>query len=162
MGPLRRNASGGLRSWSSGNGSGRMRPRRGLRWWFMCCPPQRPCAGRRGGSCPGKGLMQQDHLRRPPNSRMCQVRASVRPPAPLRPGRNRSVAGRRSLPHPHGRGRRLWRRCLRLLRWRGQFFGRNDCLHSQQQISSSPIRSLRDAAGDVSYLRSQGAGQPHN
>ena len=35
----------------------------------------------------GKGLMQQDHLRRPPNSRMGQVRASVQPSAPRRPGR---------------------------------------------------------------------------
>ena len=108
----------------------------------------------------GKGLMQHDHLRRPPNSRTGQVRASVRSPAPRRPGRNRSVAGPRSLPHPHGRGRRIWRKWLSLLRWRSQYFGRNDCLQSQQQISSSPIRSLLDAAGDVSYLRSQGLVNP--
>ena len=118
-----------------------------------------------------------------PYSRTGQVRASEPPPAPRRPGRNRpvspighnaprsqgprggrncSVAGRRSLPHPHGRGRRTWRRCLRLLRWRGQFFGRNDWLQSQQQVPSSPIRSLPDAAGDVSCLRSWGAGQSRN
>ena len=54
-GPLRWNASGGLRRCSSGNGSGRTRPRRGFRWWFMRYPPQRSRAGRRGGSCPGEG-----------------------------------------------------------------------------------------------------------
>ena len=54
MGPLRRNASGGLRNCSTGNGSGRTRPRPGLRWWFMRCPPQRPRAGRSGSSGPGE------------------------------------------------------------------------------------------------------------
>ena len=54
-GPLRWNASGGLRRCSSGNGSGRTRPRRGFRWWFMRYPPQRSRAGRSGGSCPGEG-----------------------------------------------------------------------------------------------------------
>ena len=53
--PLCRNASGGLRSWSSGNGSGPTRPRRGLRWWFVRCPAQRSRAGRSGGSGLGEG-----------------------------------------------------------------------------------------------------------
>ena len=44
----------------------------------------------------GKGLMQQDHLRRPPNSRTGQVPASVRPPAPRRPQLRRG-AGERGL-----------------------------------------------------------------
>ena len=65
-----------------------------------------PRRGKAGGSCAarhsgpaavvlalGKALMQRNHLRRPPNSRTGQVRPSVRPPAPRRPGRNRSVAG---------------------------------------------------------------------
>ena len=142
-------------------------PRRSQRWFWPW----------------GRGQCNRITCDAPPNSRTGQVRASVHPPAPRRPGRNRtvspiehnaphsqgprggrnrSVAGRRSLPHPHGQGPRLWRRCLRLLRWRGQHFGRNDCLQSQQQISSSPIRSLPDAAGDVSCLSSQGAGQPNN
>ena len=51
------------------------------------------CAARLYGPAPvaaavlalGKGPMQQDHLRRPPNSRTGQVPASVRPPAPRRP-----------------------------------------------------------------------------
>ena len=92
MGPLRRNASGGVRSCSSGNGSGRTRPRRGLRWWFMRCPPSGPAAVAAVVLALGTGLMHQDYLRRPPNSRTGQVRASVRPAASRRPGRNRPVS----------------------------------------------------------------------
>ena len=85
MGPLRRNASGGLRSWSSGNGSGRMRPRRGLRWWFMCCPPQRPRAGRSGDSGPGDGANATGLPATPPTrERARSARQSGRPhPAAL-------------------------------------------------------------------------------
>ena len=82
----------GLRIWSSRNGSGCMRPRRG------CANDS--CAARPRGPAPvaavvlalGKGLMQQDHQRRPPNAREGQVRASVRPPTRRRPGRNSARA----------------------------------------------------------------------
>ena len=136
MGPLRRNEPWGLRSCSSGNGSGRTRPRRGCAGGSCAARPSGPASVVALVLALGKGPMQQDHLRRPPNSRTGQVLASVRPPAPRRPGRNRtvspirhnaprsqgprsgrsrSVAGRRSLPHPHGRGLRIWRWRLRLL-----------------------------------------------
>ena len=103
-GPLRWNASGGLRRCSSGNGSGRTRPRRGFRWWFSCATrPSGPAPVEAVVLALGKGLMQQDHLRRPPNSRTGQVRASVRPPAPRRPGRNRTVSpSRHNAPRSQG------------------------------------------------------------
>ena len=63
---LRRDASGGVRSWSSCNGSGRTRTRRGLSWWFVRCGPGPVAAV---VLALGKGLSLQDQLRCPPNSR---------------------------------------------------------------------------------------------
>ena len=70
----------------------------------LVVPPQRPRPGRRGGSGHGQRAHATGPPAPPPNSRMGQVRASERPPAPRRPGRHRPVwPTGRNVRRPHRR-----------------------------------------------------------